>query len=150
MKKFSYRMENVLKIDIQLEEQQKIAFALANNALEEEKSKLVRLTIRRRKFEQALTKLIQEDSLNLRQIKETRDAIDYMKRAIREQMFAIANAEKQLEKERIKLNERRMERKTQEKLKEYAFEEYKQEYAREESREIDQTVTYTYSTKVEE
>ncbi len=146
MKKFSYRMENILRIQTQLEEQQKIQFAIANNKLEEERHRLVMLTVRKRKYERALTDLL-KDTLDLRKINEYKHAINVMKSNIRDQMLEVAKAEKQVEREREKLNELRAERKTHEKLKEYAFEEYKVEFAREESREIDQTVTYNYSTR---
>ncbi len=146
MKKFSYRMENILNIKLQLEEQQKIAFALANNALEEEKRELNRMAIRRRRYERHLQEILTE-SLDLEEIAYARKGIDYMKQLMREQTFRIASAEKKVDTERQKLNEVRMERKTQEKLKQYAFDAYKKEYAREEAREIDQSVAYNYSTK---
>ncbi len=146
MKKFSYRMENVLNIKIQLENQQKIAFAIANNELNDEKEKLVVLNTRKHGYEQLFSNLL-DDRLDILQIKAARNAIEVMKSAIRDQTFRVAKAEKKVEFERQKLNEIRMDRKTHEKLKEYAFDAYKKEFAREEMREIDQTVTYKYSAK---
>ncbi|MCR4841956.1 MAG: flagellar FliJ family protein [Eubacterium sp.] len=147
MKKFRYRMENVLNIKLQLEEQQKIQFTIASNKVEEEKEKLKQMVVRQNMFQARLKEELSSDELNLMEVRLARDGIEYMKRVIREQMFAISKAEKALEIERKKLNDIRIERKTQEKLKEYAFEEYKREFAAEEAREIDQTVTYTYSTQ---
>ncbi len=146
MKKFSYRMENVLNIKLQMEEQQKIAFALASNALDEEKDKLNRLSARQRRYESRFKELLGDD-LDLREIAHTRKGIDQMKVLVREQMFNVVSAEKKLDMERKKLYDIRVERKTQEKLKEYAFEDYKKEFAAEEAREIDQTVSYSYSVK---
>lgn len=144
MKKFSYRMENILNIKLQMEEQQKVAFALASNALEEEKDKLSALSNRQKSYERRFKELLRDD-LDLAEIASTRRGIDQMKVLVREQMFNVVSAEKKLDVERKKLYDIRVERKTQEKLKEYAFEAYKKEYAMEEAREIDQTVSYTYS-----
>ena len=136
----------MLRIDLQLEEQQKIQFAIANNALNEEKQKLVALSIRQRKYEREGKKLL-EDVLDMQKIRENKQAINVMKSRIRDQMIKVSSAEKKVEFERERLNNLRVDRKTQEKLKEYAFDAYKKEFAMEEAREIDQTVTYNYSTK---
>ncbi len=144
MKKFSYRMENVLKIKRQLEEQQKIEFAIANNKLQEEKDKLIRLTIKQRKYERK-AKELSEGKLDVMALNENRNAITVMKTLIREQMIQVHMAEKNVERERNKLREMQMERKTHEKLKEYAWKEYMNEFNHEEAKEIDQLVSYTYS-----
>ena len=147
MKKFSYRMENVLKIKKQLEEQQKIEFAIAQGHLNDEKDKLIELTIRQQRYERKAKKLMTEGSLDLKAVKENRNAITTMKTLVRQQMIQVHIAEKEVEKERKKLTEMQMDRKTHEKLKEYAFKEYMQEFEREESKEIDQLVSYTYTMK---
>ncbi|MCR5784663.1 MAG: flagellar export protein FliJ [Eubacterium sp.] len=147
MKKFSYRMENVLKIKKQLEEQQKIDFAIAQGKLNDEKDKLIELTIRQQRYERKAKKLMQKDRLDLKAVKENRNAITTMKALVRQQMVQVHIAEKEVEKERVKLTEMQMDRKTHEKLKEYAFKDYMLEYEREESKEIDQLVSYTYTMR---
>ena len=146
MKKFSYRMENILQIKQQLEQQQKIDFAIASQKYEEEKEKLIRLTIQQRGYERRARELMTQ-KLNVRDLKENKRAIDTMKSLIRTQMIAVHQAEKALEKERKKLSEIQIDRKTHEKLKEYAFRDYMKEYDMEESKEIDQIVAYNYSRK---
>lgn len=137
-------MENILNIKQQMEEQEKINFAIANNKLEMEKQKLIELTLRKQNYEKQARQLLQ-NNLNVQEIRSTRHAIDAMKSAIRTQMIAVHVEEKNVDIVRKRLGTVRMERKTHEKLKEYAFDEYKAEYAKEEEKEIDQTVTYNYS-----
>ena len=144
MKKFTYRMENVLKIKKELEQQQRIEFTNANNILSAEKDKLIRLTIKQRKYERK-AKTLAEGRLDVKALNENRNAITVMKTLVREQMIQVHMAEKNAERERQKLIDMQRERKTHEKLKEYAWKQYISEFNKEEAKEIDQLVSYTYS-----
>ena len=144
MKKFTYRMENVLKIKKELEQQQRIEFTNANNILSAEKDKLIRLTIKQRKYERK-AKTLAEGRLDVKALNENRNAITVMKTLVREQMIQVHMAEKNAERERQKLIDMQRERKSHEKLKEYAWKQYISEFNKEEAKEIDQLVSYTYS-----
>lgn len=137
-------MENVLKIKKELEQQQRIEFTNANNILSAEKDKLIRLTIKQRKYERK-AKTLAEGRLDVKALNENRNAITVMKTLVREQMIQVHMAEKNAERERQKLIDMQRERKTHEKLKEYAWKQYISEFNKEEAKEIDQLVSYTYS-----
>jgi len=146
MNKFSYRMQNILDIQQKLEDQEKINFAMANNKLEAERQKLAQLMFRKGDYEKKARKAL-KDKLDIQEIKYTREAIDAMRSAIRDQMIVVHTEEKNVEAARQKLAQVRRERQTHEKLKEYAFEAYKQEYAAEEAKEIDQSVSFRYTAQ---
>lgn len=146
MAKFTYRMQNILEIKEKLEEQQKIAYGIANAKLLEEQEKLQTLLARRAGYESRLKELT-SGTLNLIEIRACRSAIDTMKSQIRDQMIAVHTAQRNLEMARKKLNEVMQERKTHENLKEKAFEAFKEELAVEESKMTDELVSYTYHNK---
>ena len=143
MAKFTYRMQNILDIKIKMENQAKMAYAMANARLREEQEKLQTIMVRRAKYEGQARELANGD-LNLQAIRECRRAIDVMKSMQRAQMMNVHAAERNVELARNELNKIMIERKTHEKLRERAFEEFKQELEHEEGREIDELVSYTH------
>ena len=143
MVKFTYRMQNILDIKIKMENQAKMAYAVANARLREEQEKLQAIMVRRAKYEGQARELA-NGNLNLQAIRECRRAIDVMKSMQRAQMMNVHAAERNVELARNELNKIMIERKTHEKLRERAFEEFKQELEHEESREIDELVSYTH------
>lgn len=149
MAKFVYRMQNILTIKEKLEEQEKIAFSLANARALEEQAKLSELLKRRLGYERQLTQLSQ-GNINVSDIRICKSSIDAMKSLIRDQMIVLSRAQKQVEIARQRLNAVTQERKMHEKLKEKAFEEFKQELNAEESKMVDQLVSYTFGNKEEE
>ena len=149
MAKFVYRMQNILTIKEKLEEQEKIAFSLANARALEEQAKLSELLKRRLGYERQLTQLSQ-GNINVSDIRIYKSSIDAMKSLIRDQMIVLSRAQKQVEIARQRLNAVTQERKMHEKLKEKAFEEFKQELNAEESKMVDQLVSYTFGNKEEE
>lgn len=143
MAKFQYKLQSVLDIKQKLENQEKIAFGLAQAKLQEEQEILQDLMIQKAGYDKQARKLV-EGSINILEINICRKAIETMKTRIRGQMMNVRRAEKQVELARARLNEVMIERKTYEKLREKKFEEFKQEFAYEEKKEIDQLVSYTY------
>lgn len=142
-------MQNILTIKEKLEEQEKIAFSLANARALEEQAKLSELLKRRLGYERQLTQLSQ-GNINVSDIRICKSSIDAMKSLIRDQMIVLSRAQKQVEIARQRLNAVTQERKMHEKLKEKAFEEFKQELNAEESKMVDQLVSYTFGNKEEE
>ncbi len=143
MAKFQYKLQSVLDIKEKLESQEKIAFGLAAEKLQEEQEILQNLMIQKAGYDKKARKLV-EGSIDLLEINICRKAIETMKTRIRSQMINVHKAEKQLDIVRRRLNEVMIERKTYEKLREKKFEEFKMELAYEEKKEVDELVSYTY------
>ncbi|MCR4781996.1 MAG: flagellar export protein FliJ [Lachnospiraceae bacterium] len=143
MPAFHYRMQNILDIKSKLEVQQKMEYARANAALQEEQAILEDLLLRRSSYENKL-KEEQSGTLHLTEINFLRNAILIMDGKVNEQIRNVSMAQNRVEIERSKLDEAMKERKTYEKLREKAFEEFKAEVLYKESKEVDELVAYTY------
>ncbi len=139
-------MQNILNLKEKLESQEKIAFSVANAHLLEEQEKLSHLMRRRVDYENQLKEMT-EGSLNIRDIKNCKEAINTMKSLIRDQLLEIQKAQREVEICRKRLDEVMKDRKTHEKLREKAFEDFKKELLAEESKETDQLVSFTYHNK---
>lgn len=146
MAKFIYRMQNILNLKTKLEEQQKMEFAAARKRLDEEEEKLNLLFRRKANYEEEGRRL-REDSLNVQDILDNRNALIQMDDYIAFQRIQVSKAEDALEIERQKLQEAVQERKIQEKLREKAFEVFMREENARESKEVDELVSYTYGQK---
>ncbi len=90
---------------------------------------------------------LREDSLNVQDILDNRNALIQMDDYIAFQRIQVSKAEDALEVERQKLQEAVQERKIQEKLRENAFEVFMREENARESKEVDELVSYTYGQK---
>ncbi len=143
MAKFVYRMQSILDIKYKLEEQEKSAYSIAAQKLQEENKKLQKLMLRRMEYEKRAAEL-SVGKINVRAIQENKHAIDVMKSLIRDQIMKVHVAEKNVELARKRLQAVMVERKSHEKLREKAFEQFQAELAQEESKEIDQLVSFTY------
>lgn len=146
MAKFIYRMQNILNLKTKLEEQQKMEFAAARKRLDEEEEKLDLLFRRKANYEEEGRRL-REDSLNVQDILDNRNALIQMDDYIAFQKIQVSKAEDALEIERQKLQEAVQERKIQEKLRENAFEVFMREENARESKEVDELVSYIYGQK---
>lgn len=143
MAKFAYRMQNILDIKVKMENQEKIAYGMANAKLREEQEKLQAILMRRAGYEKRAQELV-NGQLSIQEIRECRRAIDTMKVYQRMQTMNVHAAEKNVEIARARLNQVMVERKTHEKLRDKAFEQFKQEIAQAESKEIDELVSYNH------
>ncbi len=146
MSKFVYRMQNILNLKYKLEEQAKMEFAAARRRLTEEEEKLD-LFYRRKGSYGEEGRRLREDTLEVLDILDNRNAILQMEEFIELQKIEVAKAEDALETERQKLQEVMQERKVQEKLREKAFEAFMKEENAKESKEIDELVSYTYGQR---
>lgn len=146
MAKFAYRMQSILNIKEKMEEQAKIAFALARQQLTVEEERLQRLYQRRIQY-LAEGAVLRQTVLDPLKLQENEAAISYIKEAIKEQIVRVKKAEEALEKARLVLQEYRIERKTHEQLKEAAFEAFKEELVKEESKEVNELVSYVYGQR---
>ncbi len=146
MSKFVYRMQNILNLKYKLEEQAKMGFAAARRRLTEEEEKL-NLFYRRKDSYEEEGRRLREDTLEVLDILDNRNAVLQMEEFIELQKIEVAKAEDALEAERQKLQEVMQERKVQEKLREKAFEAFMKEENAKESKEIDELVSYTYGQR---
>ena len=144
VKKFSYRMQNILNIQYKLEEQAKTTLGEANKRLLEEQSILTAFLNQIENYDIQYRESM-TSYLDFQKINELRRAIEVMKSRIRTQMISVHVAEKNVENARSKLQEIMIVRKSHEVLREKAMEEYRIEINKEEVKEIDQLVSYKYT-----
>lgn len=149
MAKFVYRMQSILDIKYKLEEQERTAYGIASQRLQEENKKLQQLMLRRMNYEKRAGELA-VGRIDVRAIHENKRAIDTMKSLIRDQIMHVHAAEKEVELARKRLQAVMVDRKAHEKLREKAFEEFKSELAVEEAKEIDQLVSFSYHNHTDE
>ena len=148
MKKFSYRMQNILNIQYKLEEQAKTILGEANKRLLEEQSILTAFLNQKENYDIQYRESM-TSYLDFQKINELRRAIEVMKSRIRTQMISVHVAEKNVDNARSKLQEIMIVRKSHEVLREKAMEEYRIEMNREEVKEIDQLVSYKYTKSIQ-
>ncbi len=146
MAKFIYRMQSILNIKHKLETQARMEYAEARAFLTEEEEKLALIRKRKADYEESSKTLLTE-ILNVQMIKENKYAILRMEEQEKLQIQCVVEAEKELEKARIKLTEIMQERKIYEKLREKAFEEFKVELNAQEGKEVDELTSYVYGQK---
>ena len=144
MAKFIYRMQNILDIKYKIESQAKSHYSNMQAKYNEEQDKLEAMFARKKELEDLYRELA-TGSLNVRELTDGRNAIEFQRKAIKAQLVEVKVAQKNLDMARARLNEVMKDRKTHEKLRENAFEEFLQELSAEEKKEIDELVSYKYS-----
>ena len=92
MTKFVYKMEDILEIKIQLEDQAKTEYANARRILLIEEDKLKKLFLEHDVFQEKLTDLI-SSKIELLEIQKCKDAIELYKEYIEQQKKKLAIAE---------------------------------------------------------
>ena len=142
-------MQNILTIKQKLEEQAKTAFGAAKAQLRIEEERLKAL-VRKREMYILQKREAMSTKLDLRKIAELQAGIDSTMDQIELQLLRVKKAEKRVEVAEARLRDAMTDRKTQERLRENAFEQYKLEFDAEERKEIDELVSYTFSSRVEE
>lgn len=143
MAKFVFKLQSVLNIKKQLEEQQRMELAAASKRLYDAKEYMDSLRERLLNYEE-YGRVIQKDALNVTELKENRYAIARVNEYISEQENVIADLEAKLEFERSKLVNAIKERKMYEKLRENALEEFSEELNHAESIENDEHNSFVY------
>ena len=146
MEKFRYSMQNILNVKEKIEAQETLAFQIASEAVREEENKLNALVVKKAEYQEILRDHVKA-KLNVREIKNYRDAVNNMDDRIAVQRGNLRKAEQKLEVQRKRLEDAIKERKVHEVLKENAFEQYKREYEREEQKIVDELVSFQYAEK---
>ena len=150
MARFVYRMQSVLNIKQQTENQTKMEFALAQNELNEQLDILDEYVKRKERYLKEAEELRNEDSLKLQDILDNQYATAQMDVMIKQQSMVVKQYEERVEKVRVKLTRNVQERKMQESLRERAFAEFLEEQKQEEAKENDQRTSFTYGQRQKE
>lgn len=146
MAKFAYRMQSILNIHYQLENQAKMELGRAQMRLLEEEEKLQGLIDRKEAYLEEGRKM-RSNALRVNDLRDNRNAMLIMDEMIEGQRGQVALAEEAVEAARLKLQEIMQERKMHEKLKEKAFEQFVQEENAAEGKAVDELTSYTYGQR---
>lgn len=146
MGRFHYRMQSILDIKMKMETQARQEFAAAKSRLDAQEERLAVLEKRKKNYEREAAALLQ-GSLNVRDIRDNKEALLKMEEFISAQNQRIDIAKRELDEAREHLTDVMKERKTHETLKEKAFEEFIREENRQESKVVDELTSYTYGQK---
>jgi flagellar FliJ protein len=150
MARFVYRMQSVLNIKQQTENQTKMEFAVAQAEYNKQLDILEEYIQRKERYLKEAEELRNEESLKLQEILDNQFATAQMDAMIKQQSQVIKQYEARLEKVRVKLTRNIQERKMQETLRDRAFAEYLEEEKQEEAKENDQRSSFTYGQKQKE
>ena len=149
MAKFKYRMQSILNIRYQLEDQAKMEFGRAQMRLMAEEEKLGKLIDRKEAYLEEGRKM-RSDALHVDDLRENRNAVLIMDEMIEAQSIQVKLAEKDVEAARLKLQAVMQERKMHEKLKEKALEQFMREENAAEGKAVDELTSYVYGQRGKE
>jgi len=150
MARFVYKMQSVLNIKQQTENQTKMEFAVAQAELNKQLDILDEYVTRKENYLKEAEALRNDDSLKLQDILDNQYATAQMDVMIKQQSAVIKQYEDRVEQVRIKLTRNIQERKMQETLRDRAFSEYLEEQKQEEAKENDQRTSFTYGQRQKE
>lgn len=143
MARFNYRMQNILGLMENFEEQAKQNFADKRRILSEEEEALAALNDKKSKLNEE-AKQLRVGAIDVRKIKENDYEKKFIDEEIKKQKVKVHVANKNLENARLRMQDAIKNRKMHEKLKENAFEQFMAEEAAKEIREIDGLTSYVY------
>lgn len=150
MARFNYRMQSVLNIKQQTENQTKMEFAMAQADLNKQLDILDEYINRKARYIEEGEQLRTAESLKLQDILDNQYATAQMDVMIRQQSMVVQQYETRLERVRVKLTRNIQERKMQETLRDRAFAEFLEEQKQEEAKENDQRTSFTYGQRQKE
>ena len=146
MAKFTYRMQSILNIQYQLENQAKMDLGRARMYLMEEEEKLQGLIHRKEAYLEE-GRQMRSDMLRVNDLRDNRNAMLIMDGMIEAQRGQVVLAEQAVEAARLRLQEVMQERKMHERLKEKAFELFMKEENAAEGKAVDELTSYTYGQR---
>ena len=146
MAKFTYRLQSILNIQYQLENQAKMELGRAQMRLMEEEEKLQTLFDRKEAYLEEGRKM-RSDALHVDDLRDNRNAVLIMDEMIEAQSIQVKLAEKDVEAARLKLQEVMQERKMHERLKEKAHEQFIREENTAEGKAVDELTSYVYGQR---
>ncbi|MCR5210495.1 MAG: flagellar export protein FliJ [Lachnospiraceae bacterium] len=143
MARFNYRMQNILGLMENFEEQAKQNFADRRRILSDEEEALAVLNEKKDKLNEEAERL-RTGPIDVRKIKENEYEKKYIDEEIKKQKVKVHVASKNLENARLRMQDAIKNRKMHEKLRENAFEQFMAEEAAKETLEIDGLTSYVY------
>lgn len=146
MAKFRYRMQSILNITNQMENQAKMELGQAQRRLLEEEERLQRLRDRKEVYLEE-GRRARLNALSVQELKDNEYAVARMDEFIAIQTTNVHKAEMEVEAARLRLQEIMKERKSHERLREKAFEQFVAEENKKESKEVDELTSYTYGQR---
>ena len=146
MAKFRYRMQSILDITNQMENQAKMELGQAQRRLLDEEERLQLLRDRKEVYLEE-GRRARLNALSVQELKDNEYAVARMEEFIEAQIRNVKRAENEVEAARLKLQEIMQERKSHERLREKAFEQFVAEENAKESKEVDELTSYTYGQK---
>lgn len=150
MARFNYRLQGVLNLRIQQEEQVKMEFAQASKELNEQIDILNGYIQTRDQFIQEGYELRNQSIMDVRAIMDNNYYHRQMDVIIQNQEVVVDSYRAKFEVARMKLTRAVQERKMQERLKEKAFEQFMEEEKEAESKEVDERTSFTYTQRARE
>ncbi len=150
MARFNYRLQGVLNLRLQQEEQAKSDFSDANRELAEQQNIMDRLQIRKNQYVAEGYKLRNASVMDVQAIRDNSTAQEHMDLLIAKQKQVVERYEAKAEVARIKLARAMQERKMQERLRERAFEEFIEKEKEDEFKEMDERTSFTYTQRTRE
>ena len=149
MAKFRYRMQSILNIKYQLENQAKMDLGRAQVRLMEEEEKLQTLIDRKEAYLEEGRRM-RSKTLHVGELRDNSNAVSVMDEMIERQKEQVAKAEEAVEAARVRLQEVMQERKMHERLKEKALEQFRREENAAEFKSVDELTSYTYGQRGKE
>lgn len=149
MAKFRYRMQSILNIKYQLENQAKMDLGRAQVRLMEEEEKLQTLIDRKEAYLEEGRRM-RSKTLHISELRDNSNAVSVMDEMIERQKEQVAKAEEAVEAARVRLQEVMQERKMHERLKEKALEQFRREENAAEFKSVDELTSYTYGQRGKE
>ena len=149
MAKFIYRMQSLLNIQYQLEDQAKMELGRAQLRLLTEEERRDGLIARKEAYLEEGRKM-RSDAVHVDELRDNRNAVLIMDEMIEAQKKQVALAEELVEEARRKLTEVMQERKMHERLKEKALEQFRREELAAEGKAVDELTSYVYGQRGKE
>ena len=150
MARFNYRLQGVLNLRMQQEEQVKMEFADASKALNDQIDILNGYINTRDEFIREGYELRNASVMDVRAITDNNYYQRQMDVIIRDQEVKVESYRAKFEVARMKLTRAVQERKMQERLKEKAFEQFMEEEKEAEAKEVDERTSFTYTQRARE
>ena len=150
MARFNYRLQGVLNLRLQQEEQAKSDFSEASRELNEQQDILNDLHARKKQYIEEGYMLRNAPSMDVREIMDNSSAQEHIDILIARQKKVLERYEARFEVARIKLTRAIQERKMQERLRERAFEQFVEEEKEAEAKEMDERTSFTYTKRARE
>lgn len=145
MKKFSYRLERVLRFKEQIEQQKQLALADRNEILNREKEHLAELSAEEVRYLELYGSLF-HGKIDIRGLKSAHSYVNKLKADKSAQSRQVVKAEKNTEEAKIEVRDSMRDRKKYDKLKERKHKEYDFELNKAEQKELDEIAARTRST----